>query len=288
MKNLGLPRTPTRSRRLNELLGLTVLVGAALLLLALASYAPSDPSLDTAGGYATGRPAHNWTGMAGAYFADLVLQTIGVAAFFLPLVLVRIGVCWMRCREVGAPAARTLGVGLWVLFAPAAVALLPGHLHWRQALPIEGASGRLLGDAMVHFLNLPGACVVLALLVAGALYLATTFSFSNSGDWLSRHFGVLRRMAAWWAGRRLRRQMAAASGEFGGKRAAAEARSRRDEAAAEKTASGWRGRRRCWAGCSGGWDGGGRFRRCRILMLRRRSLARCGRRCRVRWSMHLR
>ncbi len=238
MKNLGLPRTPTRSRRLNELLGLTVLVGAALLLLALVSYTPNDPSFDTAGGYATGRPAHNWTGMAGAYFADLVLQTIGVAAFFLPLVLVRIGVCWMRCREVGAPAARTLGVALWVLFAPAAIALLPGDLRWRHALPIEGASGQLLGEAMVHFLNLPGACVVLALLVAGALYLVTTFTFSSSGDWMSRHFGVVRRITAWWAGRRLRRQTAAADGEFGGKRAAAEARSRRAQVSAEAAASG--------------------------------------------------
>ncbi len=239
MKNLRLPRTPTRSRRLNELLGLTVLVGAALLLLALASYAPSDPSFDTAGGYATGRPAHNWTGMAGAYLSDIVLQMIGVAAFFLPLVLIRVGVCWMRCREVGAPAARTLGVVLWVLFAPAAIALLPGHLRWRGALPIEGASGRLLGDAMVHFLNLPGACVVLALMVAGALYLASTFTFNSSGEWLSGHFSGLQRMAAWWSGLRVRRRAAAAEAEeFGTQRAAADARSYREQAAAEKAASG--------------------------------------------------
>lgn len=224
---------------MNELLGLTVLVCAALLLLSLASYTPSDPSFDTAGGYATGRSAHNWTGMAGAYFSDIVLQTIGVAAFFLPLVLLRVGVCWMRCREVGAPAARTLGVVLWVLFAPAAIALLPGHVLWRQALPIEGAGGRLLGDAMVHFLNLPGACVVLALMVAGALYLATTFTFNSSGEWMSRHFGVVRRVAAWWSGLRLRRRAAAVEEEeFGGKRAAADARSRREQADAEKAASG--------------------------------------------------
>ncbi len=239
MKNLRLPRTPTRSRRLNELLGLAVLVCAVLLLLALASYKPSDPSFDTAGGYATGRPAHNWTGMAGAYVSDLVLQVIGVAAFFLPLVLLRVGVCWMRCREAGSPAARTLGVVLWVLFAPAAVALLPGHLRWRGALPIEGASGRLLGDATVHYLNLPGACVVLALMVAGALYLMTTFTFGSSGEWLSQHFGVVQRVAAWWLRLRMRRRASAAEKEaFGAKRAAAEARSQRERAAEESAASG--------------------------------------------------
>ena len=38
MKTLRLVSTPTRNRRLNEIIGLTVLVGAALLLLALVSY----------------------------------------------------------------------------------------------------------------------------------------------------------------------------------------------------------------------------------------------------------
>src|SRR5580658_5250487 len=100
MKPLRLVSTPTRNRRLNEILGLVVLVSAGLLLLALATYAPTDPSADTVGGYAASAhaqtglgarlgaeihgPAHNWTGLAGAWIADAILQTIGIAAFFLP------------------------------------------------------------------------------------------------------------------------------------------------------------------------------------------------------------
>src|SRR5580693_898328 len=62
MKPLRLIATPTRNRRLNEILGLIVLVAAALLLLALASYTPSDPSLDTvSAASAAAAPAHNWT-----------------------------------------------------------------------------------------------------------------------------------------------------------------------------------------------------------------------------------
>ncbi len=126
MKPLRLDSSPTRNRRLNEILGLILLVCAALLLLALASYTPSDPSFDTVGGLAAGAgPAHNWTGIAGAYIADAMLQVLGVAAFFLPLLLVRLGICWMRSRPAGSAVAKYIGLGLWLVFAPAAVALLP-------------------------------------------------------------------------------------------------------------------------------------------------------------------
>jgi S-DNA-T family DNA segregation ATPase FtsK/SpoIIIE len=206
MKTLRLAATPTRNRRLNEICGLVVLVGAALLLLALATYTPTDPSLNTIGGYATGRPAHNWTGIIGAYLADALLQLIGVAAFFLPIVLGRIGYCWLRSRPAGSPVARSIGLGMWIVFAPGAIGLLPKHLLWRQALPIEGATGRLLADGMVHFLNLPGACIVLGLMVAVSLYLATTFTFSTAQEWATARFAFLQMLQDRWVGWRARRQ----------------------------------------------------------------------------------
>ena len=205
MKPLRLVSTPTRNRRLNEILGLVVLVSAALLLLALLTYTPTDPSANTVGGLAAGTrnsaglaarlaagPAHNWTGLAGAWLADLILQTIGIAAFFLPIVLGRLGLCWMRQRPAGSAMARFLGLGLWMVFAPAAIGLLPRTLFWRHALPIEGVTGRLLADAMVHYLNLPGASIVLALMVLMSIYLATTFTFHTARQWMEEHFSLLR------------------------------------------------------------------------------------------------
>ena len=204
MKPLRLVSTPTRNRRLNEILGLAVLVSAALLLLALATYTPTDPSADTVGGIAAGShpsaglaarlaagPAHNWTGLAGAWLADLILQSIGIAAFFLPIVLGRLGLCWMRQRPAGSATARLLGLALWIVFAPAAIGLLPRTLFWRHALPIEGVTGRLLADAMVHYLNLPGASIVLALMVLVSLYLATTFTFLTAREWTESHFSLV-------------------------------------------------------------------------------------------------
>jgi S-DNA-T family DNA segregation ATPase FtsK/SpoIIIE len=203
MKPLRLVYTPTRSRRLNEIIGLVVMVCAGLLLLALASYSPTDPSPDTVGGsvaspagahLAARLAAHNWTGLIGAWWADVILQSIGIAAFFLPVVIGRVGYCWMRQRAAGSAMARGLGLLLWLVFAPAALGLLPHSFLWRHALPVEGVSGRLLADGMVHYLNLPGAAVVLALMVALSLYLATTFSLHTAGEWIEAHFSFVRRM----------------------------------------------------------------------------------------------
>ncbi|MGD0368505.1 MAG: DNA translocase FtsK 4TM domain-containing protein, partial [Acidobacteriaceae bacterium] len=49
MKPVRLVLTPTRNRRLNELVGLLVLASAVLLFLSLVSYRPTDPSLNTTG-----------------------------------------------------------------------------------------------------------------------------------------------------------------------------------------------------------------------------------------------
>jgi S-DNA-T family DNA segregation ATPase FtsK/SpoIIIE len=239
MKTLRLVPTPTRNRRLNELLGLAVLVGAGLLLLALATYTPTDPSLNTVGGYATtaagasARPAHNWAGIVGAYLSDALLQLIGVAAFFLPVVLGRIGYCWMRSRPAGSAVSRSIGLAMWVVFGPAAIGLVPDftgrHLMWRNALPIEGATGRLLADGTVHFLNLPGAAIVLAMMVAISLYLATTFTFSTARQWATARFAFLQAMQdRWtnWRARRSRHPMEDEGDVFQSKRERMEARAR--------------------------------------------------------------
>ena len=211
MKPLRLVPTPTRNRRLNEILGLVVAVCAVLLFLALATYSPADPSLNTAGGLPPQTQLHatlgasNWTGVIGAYLADALLQIIGIAAFFLPIVLGRVGICWIRQRAAGSATARFTGLALWLVFAPALLGLLPRTLFWRHALPIEGVVGRLIADLLVQYLNLPGATIVLLLMVAMSLYLATTFTFLTAREWIEAHFSLVRRLHERWQERKVRR-----------------------------------------------------------------------------------
>jgi len=206
MKPLKIVLTPTRHRRLNEIIGLSVIVAAVLLLLALLSYTPADPSFNTVGGYATGRPAHNWTGLVGAYMSDAVLQMLGIAVMFLPIALCCLGLNWMRSRPAGSPLAKTIGAILWIVFGPVMFALLPWHLMWRHAIPIEGVSGRLLADTLIHFLNFPGACIVTLLMVGLSLYLATTFSFNTARDWFAVRFAFIANWRDRWHNWRNRRK----------------------------------------------------------------------------------
>ena len=74
---------PTANRRLNELIGFLMCVSALLLLLALVSYSPLDPSWNSASVLTGSHAARNWIGVVGAYGADMLLQFFGVGAFLL-------------------------------------------------------------------------------------------------------------------------------------------------------------------------------------------------------------
>ncbi|MDX6461627.1 MAG: segregation ATPase FtsK/SpoIIIE, family, partial [Acidobacteriaceae bacterium] len=207
MKPLKLALTPTRNRRLNEVTGMVLMMAASLLFLALASYRPTDPSFNTVS--AIGRPAHNWIGLLGASLSDVLLQLEGVAAFLIPLMLGVLGWTWLRSRPAGSLGAKMSGVFLYLVFAPAVFGLIPGHLRWMHALPVEGLTGRLVVDSLVQYLNFPGAAIVIVSMVVIALYLSTTFSFNTAQQWMSVHFAFalawrdrVRNWRSAWAERR--------------------------------------------------------------------------------------
>jgi S-DNA-T family DNA segregation ATPase FtsK/SpoIIIE len=210
MKPVRLVLTPTRNRRLNELIGLLVLASAVLLFLSLVSYHPTDPSFDTVGS----APFRNWIGPAGAYLGDCILQLEGVSAFLLPILLGALGWTWMFSRPAGSPGSKTIGVLLSLTFAPTLFGLIPGHPTFLHGLPIGGLTGRLVADLLVRFLNFPGALIVTITLVAAAVYLCTTFSFNTAREWLGIKLAFLMawrdRFANWRRARTQRRELKAA------------------------------------------------------------------------------
>ena len=181
---------PTKNRRLNELAGFLLCVSALLLFLALASYSPLDPSLNSASILTGSHAARNWIGILGAYLSDAILQFLGIGSFLLPVFLGMLGIRWFRSRPVPAPIAKTLGA-IWVLmFVPALLAILPGHWRWMGAMPIEGLAGRIVGDVLIRYVNVAGAYIVCTTVLAVALYLTTAFSFSAIQVWAPTRFAL--------------------------------------------------------------------------------------------------
>ena len=182
---------PTGNRRLNELMGFLLCVSALLLFLALASYSPLDPSLNSASVLTGTHVARNWIGVVGALISDLTLQFFGIGAFLLPVFPAMLGIRWFASRKIQSPVAKSLGAIWLVVFIPALLALLPGQLRWLNVMPIEGLLGRVVGDVLIHYLNLAGAYIVCASVLAVALYLSTAFSFSAIQLWAPTRFAFV-------------------------------------------------------------------------------------------------
>lgn len=182
---------PTSNRRWNELAGLMLCVSALLLFLALISYSPLDPSLNSASVLTGSRVARNWIGIAGAYTSDILLQSLGVGAFLLALFGVVLGIRWFRSRKAQDAWAKSLGAFWLVVFVPTLLALMPGQLHWKHVIPIEGLLGRIVGDFLIHYFNLTGSYIVCATFLAAALYLTTAFSFSTMELWRPTRFAFI-------------------------------------------------------------------------------------------------
>src|SRR5581483_6458765 len=183
MTLLARATTPTNNKRLNELLGLRLFLSSILLALSLISYSAADPSLNTSSAAQGGREVANWIGMAGAFVADLLLQTIGIAVFLVPVFLGMYAARWFRSRAIASPITKICGAAGMVVFTSAFLGLLPWHRHWAHAAGIEGLMGRIVADAMIHYLNLTGAYIVCIAAMVTATYLSTAFSVGELKIW---------------------------------------------------------------------------------------------------------
>jgi S-DNA-T family DNA segregation ATPase FtsK/SpoIIIE len=106
--------------------------------------------------------------------------------------------------------AKSLGAAWLLIFVPALLGLMPGHMRWMGVIPMEGLAGRIVGDVLIHYLNLAGAYIVCATILAVALYLTTAFSFASLRVWAPTRFAFV--VALWnryqdWQEDRAKRKM---------------------------------------------------------------------------------
>jgi len=102
--------------------------------------------------------------------------------------LAMLGLRWWRSQPVIAPGMKATGGMALLVFTPAMLSLLPWHVAWRNAIPIEGLLGRIVGDFLIHYFNLTGAYILTLTCIAVALYLCTAFSLGNIHLWAQTRF----------------------------------------------------------------------------------------------------
>jgi DNA segregation ATPase FtsK/SpoIIIE, S-DNA-T family len=197
-----------RNTRQNEIIAIALCALGLLLALCLLSYRPNDPSWNTAAPAET----HNLVGRVGANVADLLFQSVGLAAYLLPLLLLAAAWRRFRTRRIRAPLSRIIGLITLVLAASALLALSSlGPLIDKSFRP-GGVAGTLIAEVFASALNTVGASVLLVALALTGLLLATNFSFVRAWEHLGSAFGnrfqffrgLPERFGSWRAERRKR------------------------------------------------------------------------------------
>ena len=194
MKYLG----PTPHPRLNEAVAVVFLFAGLFVLASLASYHPLDPSWNTA---INASKAANLTGRAGALVSDFLLQTLGLAAYAIPVLILLFSWKWIRSSPIHAPGAKTLGALLLVTSTCTAFALGPVWRPIAGVIPAGGLVGWLAADYLVSSMNLTGAALLTAACWIVSLYLVSKFEIALLAVWFR---GPLRWLRGAMSGMRVR------------------------------------------------------------------------------------
>ena len=192
--------TPSVPLREIGLIGLSA--GALFVLLAIASYSPTDPSFSFSG---NGGEVQNLVGKSGAWFADLMLYLLGLVAYVLPLALVIIGV-----RLVFSPSpqfswvlASMRGLGWFGLIISSCV-LMQLHYQASFALPAGvGVLGQWLGQLGLPVFGLVGLTLLSLTGVLIGAQAAAGFSWLVVAEFTGRHLHAFIASIVDWLDRRV-------------------------------------------------------------------------------------
>jgi S-DNA-T family DNA segregation ATPase FtsK/SpoIIIE len=165
-------------RRLWEGLGAVLVIVCFLVAVALFTYNPADPSLNTAG---DATPS-NFLGRDGALVADCLVQSLGLAAFIIPLILLGWALRLMLQRPPQHMSRRLLMVMPALLLGAYAVSILQF-----KPIPLPAGAGGALGWGMQHLVQAVGLAGLELPLAMGAAALTALLLLSvmglSWGDW---------------------------------------------------------------------------------------------------------
>jgi S-DNA-T family DNA segregation ATPase FtsK/SpoIIIE len=163
---------------IRDFLGIAVLAFSLFSIVSLATYSPTDPSMNTS--LSSQKLVANSGGIVGAYISDGLVQFFGSGAFFFPVITMIIGWACVRGKEFNHwPLRLFSGVFLLIgLCALCAVQMNSDPIFTNYA-QVGGLTGAVLGRFLVMWLSNVGATIFLITMILASL-LAMTGKTVNS------------------------------------------------------------------------------------------------------------
>jgi len=163
-----------------EILGLFLLAGAIFACASLLSYSPEDPSLNH---YAL-RGSSNWMGPVGANFAAFLMETLGLASWWIPVILTAMAWSLIRSKKDRLPSFPLLISGYTAMLLATSMAFaLWSTAGEGPAVMSTAASGGIVGLGLTGFLinwiGKWGTMLSGAVLFITGLLAATPFSLAG-------------------------------------------------------------------------------------------------------------
>lgn len=170
-----------------DLFALALLVLVAFLGVALVTYSPADrvgeltPPLNSiyqadALVYPAADKTGNACGRLGALVADVLLNALGLGAYYFVVSLATVNIVLLRRRKVSMPALRAVG---WVASLAGVTTILALGIPDLSVGPVIGSGGylgTLLGGLMKMHFAVPGGLILSAALLLGGLLLCTDYT----------------------------------------------------------------------------------------------------------------
>lgn len=161
-----------------EIIGILLITISVFLFLSLLSYHPADPSFFS---YFSqkGKGINNWMGIVGAYLSGILFQGFGFPSFLFPFVLGLYAFSFFILRwKWRYPGIKFGGWTAILLTTSSLFSLWMKPLRiYSQDLLVGGLIGEILSRQLVRYFNLPGATVLLAVVLILGFVLGTGISF---------------------------------------------------------------------------------------------------------------
>ena len=182
-------------QRCIEAAGIVIALAGVAIMLALISFHPDDPSLNAA----TDAAARNWLSDGGASVADILMQTMGMAAWLLPVTILAWGWQIGKHKGLGRIWVRITLLPVALLLAAMALAGPKTGQGWILSAGYGGITGDMLlaqavaKAALVYSVHAAVMALIAGLLALLALICALGFSatewrqFGRGFLWLGQH-----------------------------------------------------------------------------------------------------